>query len=91
VHVYTAFASYSPSYTLSPYPPPPSGTKPPNRTCSVLLFSDFFFAVLGLELRAYTLSHSTSPFLWFFFDIGSCELFAQAGFEPQSSWALSSE
>jgi hypothetical protein len=23
----------------------------------------FFFAVLGLELRAYTLSHSTSPFL----------------------------
>jgi hypothetical protein len=23
-----------------------------------------FFAVLGLELRAYTLSHSTSPFLF---------------------------
>jgi hypothetical protein len=23
----------------------------------------FFFLVLGLELRAYTLSHSTSPFL----------------------------
>jgi hypothetical protein len=23
----------------------------------------FFFAVLGLELRAYTLSHSTSPFV----------------------------
>jgi hypothetical protein len=23
----------------------------------------FFFAVLGLELRAYTLSHSTSPFM----------------------------
>jgi hypothetical protein len=23
-----------------------------------------FFSVLGLELRAYTLSHSTSPFLW---------------------------
>jgi 6-phosphofructokinase len=23
----------------------------------------FFFAILGLELRAYTLSHSTSPFL----------------------------
>jgi hypothetical protein len=25
--------------------------------------SFFFFVVLGLELRAYTLSHSTSPFL----------------------------
>jgi hypothetical protein len=25
--------------------------------------SAFFFAVLWLELRAYTLSHSTSPFL----------------------------
>jgi hypothetical protein len=27
----------------------------------------FFFAVLGLELRAYTLSHSTSPFLCYIF------------------------
>jgi hypothetical protein len=27
----------------------------------------FFFAVLGLELRTYTLSHSTSPFLWWIF------------------------
>jgi hypothetical protein len=27
----------------------------------------FFFAVLRFELRAYTLSHSTSPFLWVFF------------------------
>jgi hypothetical protein len=42
----------------------------------------FFFAVLGLELRAYTLSHSTSPiFVMGFFEIGSHELFAQAGFE----------
>jgi hypothetical protein len=24
----------------------------------------FVFAVLGLKLRAYTLNHSTSPFLW---------------------------
>jgi hypothetical protein len=24
----------------------------------------FIFAVLGFELRAYPLSHSTSPFLW---------------------------
>jgi NADH:ubiquinone oxidoreductase subunit K len=27
------------------------------------IFFFFFFAVLGLELRAYTLHHSTSPFL----------------------------
>jgi hypothetical protein len=26
-------------------------------------FFFFFFAVLGFELRAYTLSHSTSPFM----------------------------
>jgi hypothetical protein len=26
------------------------------------IFSDFFVVVLGLELGAYTLSHSTSPF-----------------------------
>jgi hypothetical protein len=36
------------------------------------------FSVLGFELRAYTLSHSTSPFFVMgFFQIGSCELFAQ--------------
>jgi hypothetical protein len=29
--------------------------------------SHFVFAVLGLELRAHTLSHSTSPFLWWVF------------------------
>jgi hypothetical protein len=29
----------------------------------VLDFKKFFLAVLGLELMAYTLSHSTSPFL----------------------------
>jgi hypothetical protein len=46
----------------------------------------FIFAVLGLKLRAYTLSHSTSPFFCDgFFEIGSLELFAWAGFEPQSS------
>jgi hypothetical protein len=38
----------------------------------------FFFVVLGFELRAYTLSHSTSPFLYFL-EIGSYEVFAQAG------------
>jgi hypothetical protein len=37
--------------------------------------------VLGLELRAYTLSHSTF-FVMGFFKIGSHELFAWAGFEP---------
>jgi hypothetical protein len=37
------------------------------------------FAVLGLELRAYTLSHSTSPiFVMDFFEIGSPELFSWA-------------
>jgi hypothetical protein len=42
----------------------------------------FFFIVLGLELRAYTLSHSTSPFLvMIVFEIGAYELFALAGFE----------
>jgi hypothetical protein len=44
----------------------------------------FFFVVPGLELRAYTLSHSTSLIFCegFFLEIGSCELFAWAGFEP---------
>jgi hypothetical protein len=46
-----------------------------------------FFVVLGFQLRTYTLRHSTSPFfvMGFFFEIGSQELFAWAGFEPQSS------
>jgi hypothetical protein len=36
-----------------------------------------FFVVLGFELRAYNLSHSACPFLWWvFFEIGSLELFA---------------
>jgi hypothetical protein len=42
----------------------------------------FFFVVLGFELRAYTLSHSTSPFfVTGFFEIRFYELFAQAGFK----------
>jgi hypothetical protein len=49
-----------------------------------------FIAVLGFELRAFTLSHSTSPiFVKSFFKIGSQELFAQAGFELQSSISAS--
>jgi hypothetical protein len=43
---------------------------------SFLFFS--FFAILGFELRAFTLSHSTSPFFVMnFFEIGSQELFAR--------------
>jgi hypothetical protein len=46
----------------------------------------FVFGVLEFELRAYTLSHSTSPFfVMVFFKIGSHELFTQADFKPQSS------
>jgi hypothetical protein len=46
----------------------------------------FFPAVLGFECRAFTLSHSTSSFfVKSFFEIGSLELFALAGFKPRSS------
>jgi hypothetical protein len=49
-------------------------------------FSFFFFSVLGFEHRAFTLSHSASPFFVMgVFEIGSHELFVHAGFEPQSS------
>jgi hypothetical protein len=45
----------------------------------------FFFAVLGFELRTYTLSHFTNPyFMKGFFETESHEQFAWAGFEPQS-------
>jgi hypothetical protein len=41
---------------------------------------------MGFELRAYTFSYSTSPFLVMgFFEDRSPELFAQAGFELQHS------
>jgi hypothetical protein len=55
----------------------------PQATCGFLLFSFFFFSILGLELRAYTLNYSTNPFFFVidFFEIGSRELFAWAGFE----------
>jgi hypothetical protein len=46
----------------------------------------FFFLVLGLELRAFTLSHSTNPiFVKGFLRYGLLEVVAWAGFEPQSS------
>jgi hypothetical protein len=54
----------------------------------ILYLFIWFFVVLGFEHKASTFSHSTSPFfvcVMDFFEIGSCELFAQADFEPQSS------
>jgi hypothetical protein len=49
-------------------------------------FQFFFFLGLGFELRAFTLSHSTSPVVVKGFSSqGLAELFAQAGFKPQSS------
>jgi hypothetical protein len=46
----------------------------------------YYFVVLGFELRAFTLNHSTSPiFVMGFFEIRSHEPFAWAGFEPPSS------
>jgi hypothetical protein len=48
--------------------------------------------VQGYELKVYTVSHSTNPFLrWFLSEIGSCALFAWAGFEPWSYWSLPPE
>jgi hypothetical protein len=45
--------------------------------------------VLGLELRANTLSHSTSPiFVMGVLEIGSCKLFARTSFKPRFSWSL---
>jgi hypothetical protein len=41
----------------------------------------YIFAVLVFEVRAYTLSHSTSPFYGMVFKTVSGKLFAQAGFE----------
>jgi hypothetical protein len=55
--------------------------------CKQHIIISIFFA-LGLELRAYALSHSTSPFFVKVSppnphpQIGSGELFAWAGFEP---------
>jgi hypothetical protein len=50
-------------------------------TCAFFFFP-FFFAVVGFELSAYTLSHSTSPVLVKgVFEIGFPKLFA--GFEQR--------
>jgi hypothetical protein len=39
--MYTVFVLCSPTYTLSPSPPLPTGSITPDRIFSVLLFSDF--------------------------------------------------
>jgi hypothetical protein len=51
---------------------------------SISFLPSFLPSVLGLELRAYTFF--VLPFLVLsFFKIGSCKLFAWAGFEMKSS------
>jgi hypothetical protein len=56
--------------------------EPSPHACSIARVQVFFFPVLGFELRAYTSSHSTSPFFVIeFFEIGSQELFAWADFK----------
>jgi hypothetical protein len=59
----------------------------------LLLFVLFFSVELWFELRAYSLSHSATPFvfLWCFFLFlreGLTELFAWAGLEMRSFWSL---
>jgi hypothetical protein len=49
-----------------------------SHSASPFLLFFFFFAVLGLELRAVTLSHYTSRFYEGFFKIRSHKLFARA-------------
>jgi hypothetical protein len=51
------------------------------------------YFLLGFELRAHTSSHSTYPFCFVMgiFEMGSRELFAQAGLKPRSSWSLPPE
>jgi hypothetical protein len=47
-------------------------------------FFFFFFAVVGFELRVYSLSYSASPIFFFvmgFIEIESHKLFAYAGFQ----------
>jgi hypothetical protein len=44
-----------------------------------------FFEVLGLELRAFTLRHSTNLFCEGFFEIGAFGTICLAGFELRSS------
>jgi hypothetical protein len=55
-------------HSSSPFPGPVLLENPTwSRILSFFLSFFFFLVVLGLELRAYTPSHSTSPFFFFFF------------------------
>jgi hypothetical protein len=46
-----------------------------------------FFVILVFELRAYTLKHSTSSFLWrVFSEVVFHKLFGGAGFKPWFPW-----
>jgi hypothetical protein len=48
----------------------------------------YYFSILGLELRAYSLSHSTSPFLWWVFSRYNFENYLPGvDFQPWSSWS----
>jgi hypothetical protein len=58
-----------------------TGVMPPALFALVLLLLLLLIAVLGLELRAFTLSHSASHVVGFF-EIGSHELISRANFEP---------
>jgi hypothetical protein len=74
------------SYVVRPYLNNKIGLMEKKNTCQFIpildFFFSFFFAVLVLELKAFTLSHSTSPiFVKGFSRQGLLELFAQAGFK----------
>jgi hypothetical protein len=49
------------------------------------------FSVIELEIRAYILSHSTSPFCGRFFQIGSCRTTCPGWLQTTSSWSLPPE
>jgi hypothetical protein len=70
---------------LVPGPPVVAPGRTPVLSCPVLFFF-FFFAVLGFELRTFTLSHPAKPFsVRGFFKIGFQRLFAWTGLELRSS------
>jgi hypothetical protein len=48
----------------------------------------FFFRYWGLNSGPRPWATPWAPFVKGFFQIGSCKLFAQAGFEPWSFWSL---
>jgi hypothetical protein len=73
-HLNSCFISYLPHFLITTH----WGTKCGERDS---LF--FFFVVLGLELRVFTMSQYPNPFyVRYFFKIGSGKLFVWAGFEP---------